>query len=54
MLTETFAYTELSRLYQAAPGKKRVRVTSRAFLPVETMNWILWLSIKMMFAMDLR
>lgn len=25
MLTETFAYTELSRLYQAAPGKKRVR-----------------------------
>ena len=54
MLTETFAYTELSRLYQAAPGKSVFGVTSRAFLPVETMNWILWLSIKMMFAMDLR
>ena len=25
MLTETFAYTELNRLYQAAPGEKRVR-----------------------------
>jgi len=25
MLTETFAYAELSRLYQATPGKKRVR-----------------------------
>lgn len=25
MLTETFAYTELSRLYQTTPGKKRVR-----------------------------
>ena len=30
MLTETFAYTELSRLYQAAPGKSVFGVTSRA------------------------
>lgn len=31
MLTETFAYTELNRLYQTAPGKRKVRGDKPAF-----------------------
>ena len=54
MLTETFAYTELNRLYQPAPGKRKVRGDKPAFSICGSYELDLQLSRKMISVLVLK